>query len=448
MAAICQERRKIADLNPAEYNPRKRLKPGDDDYESLKRSIEVFGYVDPIIINTDGTVIGGHQRLNVLLDLGYTEADVAVVDLDKNDEKALNIALNKISGEWDEEKLTALFAELGTEGYALELTGFKEDELADLKIDINLNKIDMEEADADIPAPPIDPITMTGDVWNIGQHRLICGDSTNIETYESLMQGELAKLIITDPPYNVDYEGAAGKIMNDSMTSATFREFLNNMYSAMAAVTAGGAGIYVFHADSEGVAFREELQRAGFLLKQCLIWVKNSFVLGRQDYQWRHEPILYGWKDGATHYFTEHRNISTVIDESGRPDINTMSREEMAELLSLVYDEADMEQTTVLYCDKPLKNSEHPTMKPTALIARLIENSSRRGWIVLDPFGGSGSTMIAAEATGRVARLIELDPKFCDVIVRRYIQVTGKQDVFLIRNGEEIPIDKTGITSE
>lgn len=424
------------------------MKPGDAEYESLKRSIEVFGYVDPIIINSDGTVIGGHQRLSVLIDLGYTEADVAVVDLGKADEKALNIALNKISGEWDDDKLAALLSELDVEGYLLENTGFNRDELAGLNITLQTDEIDMEKADEEIPEPPLVPFSREGDIWNIGRHRLVCGDSTKPETYAVLMQGELAQLIVTDPPYNVDYEGGAGKIMNDSMDSASFRAFLNDMYSAAADVTAKGAGAYIFHADGEGVAFREEFQRAGFLLKQCLIWVKNSFVLGRQDYQWRHEPILYGWKDGAAHYFTEQRNLSTVIDESGRPDVDSMSREEMAELLSLIYDEVDMVQTSILYCDKPLRNAEHPTMKPTTLVAQLIENSSKKGWTVLDPFGGSGSTLIAAEATGRRARLIELDPKFVDVIVRRYMQVTGKQDVVLVRGGEEIPVKDTEILND
>lgn len=396
-------------------------------------------------MNADGTVIGGHQRLFVLRDLGYSEADVAVVDLSKADEKALNIALNKISGEWDEEKLAAIFAELDAEGYDLNITGFAHDELSDLTISLNESSVDLEKADDDIPVEPIVPFSKMGDVWNIGRHRLICGDSTKQETYETLMQGDLARLIVTDPPYNVDYEGGAGKIMNDCMDSDSFRDFLNDMYSAAASVTADGAGAYIFHADNEGVAFREEFQRAGFLLKQCLIWVKNTFVLGRQDYQWRHEPILYGWKDGAAHYFTEQRNLSTVIDESGRPDIESMSREEMAELLSIIYDEIDLEQTTVLYCDKPLRNAEHPTMKPTALVARLIENSSKPGWTVLDMFGGSGSTLIAAEATGREARLIELDPKFVDVIVKRYASVTGKRDIILVRNGREIPVEETGI---
>ena len=263
-----------------------------------------------------------------------------------------------------------------------------------------------------------------------------------------LMQGEIAQLIVTDPPYNVDYEGAAGKIQNDNMESTAFRSFLHDMYTAAAAVTKNGSAAYVFHADSEGVAFREEYQNAGFLLKQCLIWVKNNFVLGRQDYQWRHEPILYGWKAGAPHYFTEERSISTVFDNQKRPDFGCMSRDELVEFIELIYDGADELPASILYFDKPTKNSDHPTMKPTALIGKLIENSSRHGWIVLDPFGGSGSTLIACEALGRKARTIELDPRFADVIVRRYIQTTGRRDVVLIRDNEEIPVEITGILNE
>lgn len=445
MAAIRQERRSIDELNPAEYNPRKRLQPGDEEYERLKTSIETFGYVDPIIINADGTVIGGHQRLNVLIDLGYSEADVAVVDLSKADEKALNIALNKISGEWDDEKLAAIFADLNMDGYDLSITGFGEDELSGLLSGTDADFVDMDKADEDVPEPADEPYSRPGDIWHLGNHRLICGDSTDRETYNRLLNGESVQLVVTDPPYNVDYEGTAGKIMNDSMDSDAFRAFLNDMYSAVADVSDPGAGAYIFHADGEGVAFREEFERAGFLLKQCLIWVKNSFVLGRQDYQWRHEPILYGWKDGAAHYFTDKRNLATVIDESGKPDPGTMSREDLEELVSLLYDAVEEEPTSIIYCDKPLRNAEHPTMKPTRLIAKLIENSSKAGWIVLDPFGGSGSTLIAAEATGRKARLIELDPKFCDVIVKRYATVTGKNNIILVRNGKEIPVEETDI---
>ena len=357
------------------------------------------------------------------------------------------LADNRIAemAEMDEKMLREVFSVISEADISTDLTGYTTDDLSDIFKDVKLDEIDLEEADENIPEVTEEPFTKEGDVWKLGRHRLICGDSTKRRTYESLMQGELARLIVTDPPYNVDYEGGAGKIMNDSMDSASFRAFLRDMYTSAASVTDDGAGIYVFHADGEGVAFREELQSAGFLLKQCLVWVKNSFVLGRQDYQWRHEPILYGWKDGAAHYFTEKRNLSTVIDESGRPDIDSLSREEMAELLEFIYDEADSIETTVLYCDKPLKNAEHPTMKPTTLVARLIENSSKSGWVVLDPFGGSGSTMIACEATGRDARLIELDPKFCDVIVKRYVATTEKRDVTLIRDGVEVSIDDTDI---
>lgn len=445
VAAIRQERRKIAELNPAEYNPRKKLQPGDEEYERLKRSIATFGYVDPIIINADGTVIGGHQRLTVLIDLGYTEADVAVVDLDKNDEKALNIALNKISGEWDEEKLAAVFAQLDCVGYDLTLTGFEKSEFDGIMLDFSDGGIDLAEADEDVPEIPLQPVTQSGDLWKLGVHRLVCGDSTKRETYAALMQGDLAQLIVTDPPYNVDYEGTAGKIQNDNMDSAAFRAFLYDMYTAAAAVTKDGAAAYIFHADGEGVAFREEFQRAGFLLKQCLIWVKNSFVLGRQDYQWRHEPILYGWKAGAAHHFTEQRNLSTVFDDCRRPDFETMSRDELIEFLDIVYDRVEELPASVLYCDKPLRNDDHPTMKPTALIGKLVENSSQSGWVVLDPFGGSGSTLIACEALGRVARTIELDARFADVIVKRYIKTTGKRDVVLVRNGIDVPVEETGI---
>lgn len=357
------------------------------------------------------------------------------------------MADNRIAemAEMDEKMLREVFSVISEADISADLTGYSADDLSDIFKDVKLDDIDFDEADENIPEVPEEPFTKEGDIWQLGPHRLICGDSTKQSTYENLMQGELARLIVTDPPYNVDYEGSAGKIMNDSMDSTSFRAFLRDMYRAAASVTADGAGIYVFHADGEGVAFREELQGAGFLLKQCLVWVKNSFVLGRQDYQWRHEPVLYGWKDGAAHYFTEQRNLSTVIDESGRPDIDSLSREEMAELLEWFYDEADSINTTVLYCDKPLKNAEHPTMKPTALIARLVENSSKSGWVVLDPFGGSGSTLIACEGTGRTARLIELDPKFCDVIVKRYVATTEKRDVTLIRKGVEVDIEQIDI---
>ena len=342
--------------------------------------------------------------------------------------------------------LAEVFAKIDESDIDTTLSGYNADAIEQLLIELpDESNIDLDKADEDVPEIPLTPVTKSGDLWKLGAHRLVCGDSTKLDTYKALMQGELAQLIVTDPPYNVDYEGSAGKIQNDNMDSASFRVFLYDMYNSAAAVTVNGAAAYIFHADSEGVAFREEFQRAGFLLKQCLIWVKNAFVLGRQDYQWRHEPILYGWKSGAPHYFTDDRSISTVFDGYERPNFGGMSRDELVEFLELICDGADEMPSSILYCDKPKKNDDHPTMKPTALIGRLVANSSRRGWVVLDPFGGSGSTLIACEALGRKARTIELDPRFADVIVRRYIKTTGKQDVALVRDGKEIPVEQTGI---
>lgn len=425
MAAIQQERRSIDDLNPAEYNPRKRLQPGDEEYERLKTSIVTFGYVDPIIINADGTVIGGHQRLFVLRDLGYSEADVAVVDLSKADEKALNIALNKIAGEWDEEKLAEIFAELDAEGYDLSLTGFGEDEYASIvsALTDSLQVEELGDLDAEIP-PPAEPVTVLGDIWKLGEHRLVCGDSTELATLRTVMDGEHCDLWLTDPPYNValgmggSFDEARKRhrrtdglvIMNDKMDGDEFYKFLLSAFNAAQQVMKPGAAFYIWYADSEGLNFRAALQDSGLQLRQNLIWNKNVFTLGRQDYQWKHEPCLYGWKDGASHYWASDRKQSTVLD-----------------------------------FDRPTRSAEHPTMKPVALFQYQIENSTKRGQIVLDTFGGSGTTMVACEATGRKARLIELDPKFCDVIVKRYAATTNKRDITLIRNGIEIPVESTGI---
>ena len=414
MAAIQQERRSIDDLNPAEYNPRKRLQPGDEEYERLKTSIETFGYVDPIIINADGTVIGGHQRLFVLRDLGYSEADVAVVDLSKADEKALNIALNKISGEWDEEKLAEIFAELDADGYDLSLTGFGEDEYSNIvsALTDSLQAELLGDPD-EVPEPPKEPVTNLGDIWQIGRHRLMCGDSTNTENVGKLLGGEKADILLTDPPYNVAYEGKTADaltIQNDSMEDTDFREFLRDAFAAANTHMKPGAVFYIWHADSEGYNFRGACHDVGWRVRQCLIWEKNTMVMGRQDYQWRHEPCLYGWKDGAAHLWT-----------------------------------SDRKQTTVLNFDKPQRNGEHPTMKPVPLFAYQIENNTKTGDTVLDLFGGSGTTIVACEQLGRYGRLMELDPKYCDVIVKRYASVTGKNDITLVRNGKEIPVTETEI---
>nr|DAG02495.1 MAG TPA: adenine specific DNA methyltransferase [Siphoviridae sp. ctneY2] len=395
------EKKNTADLLPADYNPRKDLKPGDAEYEKLKRSIEQFGYVEPVIWNqTTGRVVGGHQRLKVLMDMGMTEVDCVVVAMDEEKEKALNIALNKISGDWDKDKLALLIADLQGADFDVSLTGFEPAEIDALFKDTL--KDGVKDDDFDVGAELAQPtMTKPGDVWTLGRHRLICGDSTKAETYDLLMGGTKANLVITDPPYNVNYEGSAGKIKNDNMADEAFYNFLLDAYTQMHSAMADDASIYVFHADTEGLNFRRAFADAGFYLSGCCIWKKQSLVLGRSPYQWQHEPCLYGWKKNGKHQWYTGRK-----------------------------------ETTIWEFDKPKKNGDHPTMKPIPLLAYPIMNSSMSNSVVLDPFGGSGSTLIACEQTDRICYTVELDEKFCDVIVKRYIeQVGGADSVTVQRDG-------------
>ena len=395
------EKKNTADLLPADYNPRKDLKPGDAEYEKLKRSIEQFGYVEPVIWNqTTGHVVGGHQRLKVLMDMGMTEVDCVVVAMDEEKEKALNIALNKISGDWDKDKLALLIADLQGADFDVSLTGFEPAEIDDLFKDTLKDGI--KDDDFDVGAELAQPtMTKPGDVWTLGRHRLICGDSTKAEIYDLLMGSTKANLVITDPPYNVNYEGSAGKIKNDNMADEAFYNFLLDAYTQMHSAMADDASIYVFHADTEGLNFRRAFADAGFYLSGCCIWKKQSLVLGRSPYQWQHEPCLYGWKKNGKHQWYTGRK-----------------------------------ETTIWEFDKPKKNGDHPTMKPIPLLAYPIMNSSMSNSVVLDPFGGSGSTLIACEQTDRICYTVELDEKFCDVIVKRYIeQVGGADGVTVQRDG-------------
>ncbi len=387
------ERKHTAELIPADYNPRKDLKPGDAEYEKLKRSIEQFGYVEPVIWNkTTGFVVGGHQRLKVLLDMGITEVECVVVEMDAEKEKALNIALNKISGEWDKDKLALLIADLQGADFDVSLTGFEPAEIDSLFKDAQQGKVKDDDFDveAELKAPVI---TKAGDVWTLGRHRLVCGDSTKAETFALLMGDRKANLVITDPPYNVNYEGSAGKIKNDNMADDAFYQFLLAAFLNTEAVMADDASIYVFHADTEGLNFRRAFADAGFRLSGTCIWKKQSLVLGRSPYQWQHEPILFGWKKKGKHQWYTGRKESTIWE-----------------------------------FDKPKKNGDHPTMKPIPLLAYPIMNSSMSNTLVLDPFGGSGSTLIACEQTDRSCCMIELDEKFCDVIVKRYIEQVGSAE--------------------
>lgn len=407
------EKKKVIDLVPADYNPRKDLKPGDKEYEKLKRSIDEFGYVDPLIWNKrTSRLVGGHQRLKVLKDMGIDEVDVVVVDMDEEKEKALNVALNKISGDWDKDKLMLLITDLQGEDFDVSLTGFDPEELDDLfKDDMKDGvKDDNFDVDKELKKPTM---TKPGDLWQLGEHRLLCGDSTKEESYNLLMAGKQANLVITDPPYNVNYQGSAGKIKNDNMKDDAFYQFLLAAFTNMEKSMADDASIYVFHADTEGLNFRKAFSDAGFYLSGTCIWVKQSLVLGRSPYQWRHEPILFGWKKKGKHCWYAGRKESTIWE-----------------------------------FDKPKKNKDHPTMKPIPLLTYPIMNSSMTNSIVLDPFGGSGSTLIACEQTKRICRTIELDEKFCDVIVKRYIEQVGStKDVKVVRDGltydyDEVKIDE------
>lgn len=389
----------IIDINkliPATYNPRKDLKPDDAEYIKIKNSIVKFGFVSPLVINKDMTVIGGHQRLKVLKDLGITEVECIVVDLDKTNEKALNIALNKIQGDWDEDKLEALLQELKLEEFDMNLTGFDFDEVDEILNDINGTKEDNFDVDSAYEEIE-EPITKPGDIWILGNHRLMCGDSTHKDDIMRLMNNQDADMLLTDPPYNVDYVGKTAealKIKNDNMDDNQFYEFLRKVFENMYIVTKEGASIYVFHADTEGINFRKAFKDAGFKLAECLIWKKDCFVMGRQDYQWQHEPVLYGWKEGKAHYFINDRTQSTILE-----------------------------------FDRPKQSTLHPTMKPIDLIAKLIKNSSKENDIILDLFGGSGSTTIAAEQLNRKCYTMELDPKYCDVIVKRWETMTNREAI-------------------
>ena len=404
-------KKKVTELIPADYNPRKDLKPDDVEYKKLKRSLEQFGYVEPVIWNkTTGRIVGGHQRLKVLIDMGITEVECVVVELDETKEKALNIALNKISGEWDKDKLMLVISDLQGEDFDVSLTGFDAVDLDTLFKDSERDSVkdDDFDVDAELKKPAI---TKQNDVWILGNHRLVCGDSTKEITYKVLMEKTKANLVVTDPPYNVNYEGTAGKIKNDNMNNDSFYKFLLDAFTNTEKFMESDASIYVFHADTEGLNFRQAFSEAGFYLSGTCIWKKQSLVLGRSPYQWQHEPILFGWKKTGHHKWY-----------------------------------ADRKQSTIWEYDRPKNNALHPTMKPVNLLAYPILNSSMSNAVVLDPFGGSGSTLIACEQTHRICRMVELDEKYCDVIVHRYRDLVGTdEDITLVRGGKKYKLSDVEI---
>lgn len=406
----------------------------------IAASMEEFGFTNPILLGSDGVIIAGHGRLAAAQQLGLEEVPVIRLDhLSQAQQRALVIADNKIAENsgWDEALLREELAALQEEAFDLDVLGFDMDELNAL--------LDTDGEDDAPPAAPGDPdhvpepdpiyATQPGDVWILGDHRLLCGDSTSAAEVNVLCDGDLVDCVWTDPPYNVNYEGTAGSIQNDNMAASDFRKFLVSAFSAAFSVMRAGAPIYVAHADTEGLAFRKAFVDAGLKLSGCLIWEKPSLVLGRSDYQWRHEPILYGWKPGAAHSWYGARDKTTVVSHNGESirvmadgtiQVSIGDQVVVVEGQNLSMRSVD---TSIIRHDKPARNGEHPTMKPVGLIERYLANSSAAGDVVLDLFGGSGSTLIACEKMGRRARLMELDERFCDVIVNRWQQFTGKTAV-------------------
>ena len=374
----------------------------------LRSSLREFGFVNPVIIDRDYGIIAGHGRVMAAKEEGIEEVPCVFVDyLTEAQKKAYIIADNRFAQDagWDEELLRIEIEALQGMDFDVGLTGFNDDEIADLFA--GDDKFEAEDDDFDLStALEKASFVQRGDIWTVGRHRLICGDATSAEDVAALMDGKKANLIVTDPPYNVAFESSDGlSIKNDKMANDKFYEFLLSAFQNMAANLEKGGVAYVFHADTEGLNFRKAFLDAGFHLAGCCIWVKNSLVLGRSDYQWQHEPVLYGFLQNGKHYWSKN---------------------------------AGRNQTTIWNFDKPKKNKNHPTSKPLDLLAYPIGNSSQENAIVIDTFGGSGSTLMACEQTNRICHTMELDEKYASVILRRFVEDGGDPDsVYVIRNGEK-----------
>jgi DNA modification methylase len=388
------ETRLVADLIPYAANSRTH---SDAQVAQIAASIKEFGWTNPILVSGDDTIIAGHGRLMAARKLALVEVPVIVLDhLSKSQQRALVIADNQLAlnAGWNMDMLKAEIEDLQLDDFDLNILGFDDKFLDGLLEPEPTAGLTDEDA---VPEVPETPKTVLGDVWVLGNHRLMCGDSTSIDALEKLTEGRLVDMWLTDPPYNVAYEGGTKEkltIQNDSMGDDDFRQFLRDAYVAADAVMKAGAVFYIWHADSEGYNFRGAAKDAGWQVRQCLVWKKSSLVMGRQDYHWQHEPCLYGWKEGAAHLWA-----------------------------------TDRKQTTILEFNKPSRNGEHPTMKPVELFEYQMLNNTKGADLVLDSFGGSGTTIIAAEKHGRYGRLMELDPKYCDVIVKRWQEFTGKEAI-------------------
>ena len=384
------EMRPIDSIRPYEPNPRLN----DDAVKAVARSIQEFGFRQPIVVEEDNVIIVGHTRYKAAMKLGLAEVPVHVaVGLTPEQARAYRIADNQSAtlSAWDDVKLVEELMALQSAGVDLDITGFSADELMRL---MEPSTPEGQTDPDDIPAVPDDPETKPGDLWLLGNHRLLCGDATQASDLTRLLDGKQADLLLTDPPYGVAYVGKTADqltIQNDDLDDEPYRLFLTQAFQSAVGHLRPGGSFYVWHADSRGLVVRQSVLDAGLEVRQCLVWVKNCMVLGRQDYQWKHEPSLYGWREGAAHTWLAGRDLTTVLE-----------------------------------FDRPSRSADHPTTKPVELIRHLIANSCPRVGIVLDSFGGSGSTLIAAEQEGRRAYLVEIDPHYCDVIFRRWEQFTGK----------------------
>jgi DNA modification methylase len=378
-------------LKPYANNPRKL---SDKAISKVSNSIKEFGFRQPIVVDENNIIVVGHTRYQAARKLGLDKVPVTkITGLTPEQINAYRIADNKTNeyADWDDDLLALELKELEHKDFDLDLTGYEKSELDKILFEEKQGLVDDDE----IPEPPEEPITQSGDVWHLGKHKLLCGDSTNQIAIQVFFGEVEADLYLTDPPYNVDYVGKtkdALKIQNDKQTDDQFIQFLSGAFIAADNHLKMGASFYIWHSDSEGLNFRLACIKANWKLRQTLIWEKNSMVIGRQDYQWQHEPCLYGWKEGSSHSWY-----------------------------------SDRKQTTIIKHDRPTKSKLHPTMKPVSLMEYLINNSTKQGDIVFDSFCGSGSTLIACEKLQRTCYGVELDPKYCDVIVKRWEQWTGQK---------------------
>ena len=417
---------KITEVKPNPNNPR-LVK--DEKFAKLVQSIKDFPQMlelRPIVVNDDMIVLGGNMRLKACKEAGLKEVPIIKAsDLTEEQQREFIIKDNLGYGEWDWEMIANEWDAEQLNEWGMDVPSFKPTEVEAVEDDYEIP----EEIKSDI---------VLGDLVEIGQHRLLCGDSTEVDNWQKVMKDKLADLIITDPPYNVDYSSKnkmlnyadkgnrnQNDIENDKMDNDSFYQFLYDFYISLGSYTKTGGSWYVWHADSEGINFRTAFTNSGLSLKQCLIWVKNNMVLGRQDYQWKHEPCLYGWKEGAAHYFTSERTHTTVIEDT--INVNKLTKDQMKKMLNEIL--SDKTKSTIIHCDKPHRSAEHPTMKPILLLAPLIENSSRVGEIVADGFLGSGSTMVASHQLNRKCYGMELDPKYCQVIVDRMLKLDPSLEV-------------------